>query len=140
MDEQTFCDAIDGSFPLQNRERALRLAITACDISANAAFFIVDAVARPSVRDAARLDIQLKVLDEIRARLSHPLADVVLPLAESLVTGDTISVERAENAMRAIGEFPGEHAALTLAYLGANDEDGRLAARYNDVRAAWDAL
>lgn len=140
MDEQTFCDAIDGSFPLDNRERAVRLAITACDISSNAAFFVVDAVARPSVTTPARFDIQLKILEEIRERLNHPLADIVLPLAEMLVTGDRIPVERAEEAMRAIGDYPGEHAALTLAYFGADDESGRLAARYNDVRAAWDSL
>jgi hypothetical protein len=140
MDEQTFCDAIDSAFPLDNRERALRLANSACDISSNAAFFVVDQVARPPAGAPARFDIQLKVLEEIRGRLNHPLAEVVLPIAEALVTGDRITVEQAERALREVGEWPGEHAALGLVYFAADDVDGTLAQRYNRVRAQWEAL
>ena len=140
MDEQTFFDAIDSAFPLDNRERALRLANAACDISSNAAFFVVDQVARPPAGALAPFDTRLKVLNEIRGRLHHPLAELVLPIAEALVTGDRISIEQAERALSQVGEWPGEHAALGLVYFAADDRDERLAERYNRVRAQWAAL
>ena len=139
MSESTFIDSIECRFPYHDRSEALHLAAVACSISPNAAFAVVDEISRPPADEAIDLAIVSDVLSHIEAHLSHPLTNEIVVLARRLVAGELISVPEAVVVLRKIEAFPGQYAALSVAYFASDDIAGVADSEYNRIRAAWDA-
>lgn len=137
MNEAAFLDRIDGRFPYADLEAGLRLADEACAISANAGFALVDELARPPLGAMAPAVERLAVLDRVAARLEHPLAPAVLGLARRWIQGEEPSVDEAVALMRSIEAFPGQHAALSLAFLCCDDPTDEAAREYQRIQRAW---
>jgi hypothetical protein len=139
MSESQFIESIECQFPYRDRSRALALTEAACSISPNAAFAVVDEISRPPAGESADPAIASAVLSHIEARISHPLVSPVITLARRLLTGDTVPVSDAILALRQIEQFPGQYAALSIAYFASDDVAGLADAEYNRIRAVWDA-
>ena len=139
MSESKFIESIQCRFPYRDRSRALELAGVACSISPNAAFAVADEVSRPPYGDSTDPIICTEVLNYLDAHLHHPLAESVLALARTLVSDESVSVETSINVLRQIEAFPGQYAALSIAYFAPDDTQGLADAEYNRIRAVWDA-
>jgi hypothetical protein len=139
MDEATFVDSIDARFPYTDLDAGLQLAEHACTISANAAFAVVDELARPPRGTAAPSAHRLAILERIRELLDHPLASVVLDLARRLVRDERPSVDDALRTMRLISAHPGQYAALSVAYFACEDSSGHADREYQRILKTWDA-
>ena len=139
MSEVEFIQSIECRFPYRDRSRALELAETACLISPNAVFAVADEVSRPPHGEITDPETCSDVLNYLSAHIQHPLAEPVLGLAHTLVAGKSVNVGDAVRVLRQIEPFPGQYAALSIAYFAPDDIDGVADAEYNRIRAVWDA-
>ncbi|WP_162350363.1 hypothetical protein [Pseudoxanthomonas gei] len=139
MRESTFIESIECRFPYQDRLRALEITEEACSISANAAFAVVDELSRPPAGEAVSLSLSTELLSLIELRIPHPLAQPILSLARKLVSEQLVSVLESLFALRQVERFPGQYAALSIAYFACDDVDGIADLEFNRIRAAWDA-
>ncbi|MCK6459029.1 MAG: hypothetical protein L6Q95_03955 [Planctomycetes bacterium] len=141
--EAEFINEIDCQFPYFDRERALALASAACSISANAAFAVLFEVCNlpESAKAEADPEIRAAVLRRIETLLSHPLARVILPLAEGVLEGKPASVSERIDAMRRVAAFPGQYCALQVALYAADREepwDDEADRVYDEIVASWE--
>jgi hypothetical protein len=137
MTEQEFLDAIDCNFPYRDEAFARRLVLEACGPSANAAFAVLDELARPGKGVDAPIEIRQSLISLLESTLKHPLVPVLVPVARRLVVGENVSVPDACACLNAIRAYPEQYAALTLAYLSCDDRD-READRLNEhIRKSW---
>ena len=141
MSESEFIQSIQCNFPYHDRLRAMELAGIACSISPNAAFAVADEVSRPPYSDSPNPEICFEVLDYLALNLHHPLAEPVIDLARMRVAvgQGSISVEDSVRALRQIEEFPGQYAALSIAYFACSDIDGLADMELERINAAWAA-
>jgi hypothetical protein len=139
MSESKFIESIECRFPYLDRTLALEVAEEGCSISSNAAFAVADEISRPPAGEPVDQLIASDVLSHIEARVSHPLTSAVITFARRLVTGKTVSVPEAVALLREIEKFPGQYAALSIAYFASDDIAGIADAEYNRIMAAWSA-
>jgi hypothetical protein len=139
MSESKFIESIECRFPYHDRTLALEVTEAGCSISPNAAFAVADEISRPPAGECIDQTIASDVLSHIEARLSHPLTVAVVTFARRLVAGDSISVPEAVALMREVEQFPGQYAALSIAYFASDDIAGIADAEYNRIRAVWSA-
>lgn len=136
--EADFIGSIDCRFPYSDTASALSLIEEGCEISGNAAFMVVHELTRlpvsASVDDATRL----LLLDELEARLTHPLKGVVLDVARRMVRGESLPFEECCAVLNQIAAHPGEYNALGLVYFSC-EESGMVAidAVYNRILDGW---
>lgn len=139
MSESEFIQSIQCRFPYLDRTGALELAEIACSISPNAAFAVADEVSRPPYGSSTDPAICADVLSYLGGHSRHQLAEPVLALARTLVSGERVSVETAVGVLRQIEPFPGQYAALSITYFAPDDVDGVADAEYKRIMAVWDA-
>ena len=139
MSESKFIESIECQFPYHDRTLALQITDTACSISSNAAFAVADEVSRPPAGESIDQAIAFDVLHQIEARMPHPLTPPVINLAKRLAAGEVVSVPEAVAVLQLIEQFPGQYAALSVAYFASDDVAGIADAEYNRIKAAWGA-
>ena len=140
MDESAFVASIACRFPYQDRVRAIHVTEEACSISSNAAFAVMDELSRPPKGESAPLALSMELFSLIEKRLSHPLVQPILALARNLVAGQTVSVAESVSVLRQTEQFPGQYAALSVAYFACDDVDGVADMEFNRIRHTWNAL
>ena len=139
MSESKFIESIECRFPYHDRTIALEITESGCSISPNAAFAVADEISRPPLGESIDQAIASDVLSHIEARVSHPITAALVAFARRLVVGDNISVPEAVALMQEIEQFPGQYAALSIAYFASDDIAGIADAEYNRIKAAWSA-
>ena len=140
MTEQAFIDSIDCRFPYTDRNAGRHLVFEACHLSANAAFAVLDELARPGVGADAPVELRqelISVLEDTLKHWPHPLAPILVPVARRLVAGDKLSVPEALVCMQAIRSYSGRYAALSLAYMSCDDVAGEAEALYKEIINSW---
>jgi hypothetical protein len=135
--EQAFIDSIDCQFPYTDRDAGRRLVLKACDLSANAAFAVLDELARPGAGADAPVEIREELISLLAHRLEHPLVPILVPVARRLVAGCELSVSEALACMGAIRFHSGQYAALSLAYMSCDDVAGEADGVYKEVVKSW---
>jgi len=138
--EQAFIDSIDCRFPYTDRDAGRHLVFEACHMSANAAFAVLNELARPGVGADAPVEVRqelISVLEDTLKRRPHPLAPILVPVARRLVAGDKLSVPEALVCMQAIRSYSGQYAALSLAYMSCDDVAGEAEALYKEIINSW---
>jgi hypothetical protein len=137
MTESDFISSIDCNFPYQDAARARQLTEEACLISTNAAFAVVDEISRPPKGAFAEPALSTELFLLVELRLSHPLVQPILALARKIVQGKTVSVSESLFVLRQVERFPGELAALSVAYFACDDIDGVADTELKRIRTAW---
>ena len=141
MSESEFIQSIQCNFPYHDLARALELARIACSISPNAAFAVADEFSRPPYGETPDSELCYEVLTYLESNIPHPLTKPVIGLARFRVAGGqgAVSVEDSVRVLRQIKAFPGQYAALSIAYFAADDIDGIADAEESRIRASWSA-
>jgi hypothetical protein len=139
MEEAQFIEQISCQFPYGDPEAARRLAAQACSISPNAAFAVADEVSRPPRGAIVPPELQIEVFSILEKEIEHPLAGPVVSAARRIAGGEELSESEAVFLMRQIEQFPGQYAALSIAYLGCADTSGRADQEQERIRESWDA-
>lgn len=148
MTEQAFIDSIDCRFPYTDRDAGRQLVFEACCLSANAAFAVLNELARPGVGADAPVEVRQELISLLEDCLEHPsgalsmagvstLAPILVPVARRLVAGDELSVPEAVVCMQAIRSYSGQYAALSLAYMSCDDVAGEADALYKEIMNSW---
>jgi hypothetical protein len=135
--EQAFIDSIDCQFPYTNRGIGRRLVLEACELSPNAAFAVLDELARPGVGADAPVDIREELISLLEQTLKHPLAPILVPVARRLVAGGELSVPEALTCMSAVRSHRGQYAALSLAYMSCDDVAGEADDAFKEIVDSW---
>ncbi len=139
MTESEFIESIDCRFPSRHEEQGRRLVHLACELSANAAFAVMHELARPGAGADSPAGIRRSLLSLLSQKLAHPLVPIVVPITERLINESDLTVEEAISAMNAIRLYPGQYAALSIAYFSCDDANGDVERVYGDIEAAWQA-
>jgi hypothetical protein len=137
MTESEFVAAIDCRFPYGDEDAGRALVAQACALGSNAAFAIVNELARPPAGRSPSVPSRLALLAELRTMLRHPMAALVVAIAERMVRGERIAVEEAVSAMGLIANYPGAYGALGFISMSCDDEDDEADRFYNDVVRRW---
>ena len=140
MEEAEFIEHISCRFPYGDLSAARELAVQACAISPNAAFAVADEVSRPPRGETASPELQAQVFAVLERGIAHPLASPVLSAARRLAAGEELSVPETVFLLRQIARYPGQYAALSIAYFGCDDEAGVADEEQERIRQSWDAL
>ena len=140
MTEAEFINSTDCRFPYGDNFAARDLISKSCGISPNAAFAVADELARPPRGAKTSVSKRLALLGHLRGSLKHPLAGTVLALAERMIKGEKATVKEAMAIMERISTFPGEYAALGLAYMSCDDRQGLADRFYNEIIERWKAV
>jgi hypothetical protein len=135
--EEAFIDSIDCQFPYTDRDTGRRLVLEACDLSANAAFAVLDELARPGAGANAPVEIREELISLLEHRLKHPLVPILVPVARHLVAGGELSVPEALACMSVIRSHSGQYAALSLAYMSCDDVAGEAGGAYKEIVNSW---
>ncbi|MGE0212100.1 MAG: hypothetical protein AB7S41_10425 [Parvibaculaceae bacterium] len=139
MTEQEFADLVDCKFPYRD-EAAWKQAIDmAAAISVNASFIALSEICQ--VPKGTRLSIRSgkQMLAYWQESLDHPLKKIVLPFAVASIERRILRAEEAVEGMRAIAEYPGQLAALSIPYMSCSDDEGKADSLYNSILARWNA-
>ena len=135
--ETEFLNSIDARFPYADFTRGLELVDEACSISANAAFGLVEELARLPLGVEAPVEPRLRLLAECERRMDHPLVGIIFPIAESIIRGNDVPVLACKDAMGMVAQYPDQYGALNIAYFACDDIDGVLDNEYQRVVGAW---
>jgi len=140
MTEAEFIELIDCRFPYSDAAASRRLIAQACAISPNAAFAVADELARPAMGTDVSIATRLESLDILRNSLAHPLACAVLGLAQRKINEKEVTVGEAIAITEQVSAYPGEYAALGLAYMSCDDRDGLADHFYKDIIVRWQGV
>jgi hypothetical protein len=136
--EGEFIRAIDCRFPYDDSAAAAALIDEACAISANAAYMVVEELARRPRSARASDSTCLTLLDQVDARFSHPMKDIVLSVARRMVRHEVVPFEECRLIMQEIAAYPGQFHALAVVSCSC-EEAGMDAADdlYERICAEW---
>jgi hypothetical protein len=79
------------------------------------------------------------LLADWAAAVEHPLSATLVPIAESMIRGETVPVERAMDAMREVARFPLQYNALAIPYFSCCDEGREVDALRQEIERAWES-
>ena len=137
MAEASFANQIDARFPYDDLRVGLGLAEQGCAISSNAAFMVAEELARPPYGASAPRSHRLAVLDRIAELDRHPLCPLIVQVTRRQIDGEELPVAEAISVMKEIAAYPGQYAALSIAYFACDDVDGEADAVFEEVRSSW---
>ena len=139
MTEAEFIQSIDCCFPYGDKSLWTKLIEVGANISPNSAFMILHEICRPpksSKVEEARL---FEILEAWVYSFSHPLVDVVFPIAKSVIRGNRISVEDSVKAMRVAGQYEHQYTALSILYFACDDDSGKADECFEEIIRGWRA-
>jgi len=137
--EGEFIQSIDCCFPYGNKRRWTKLIEIGANISPNSAFMILHEICRPP-KSAQVVEAQLsEILEAWLSSFSHPLVEVMLPIAKTVIGGNQISVEESVKAMRVVAPYEDQYNALAILYFACDDDSGEAHESYQEVVRNWRA-
>ena len=139
MTEKEFCDLIDCRFPYQEPDQWKSLIDLAQRISTNAMFGALEEICRPPKGASVLQAQQHEMLSYWRARIEHPLTDIVTYCAQSMIDGKAVPVSKAIQVMTLISSLVGQYGALNIAYFSCDDVHGEMEPHYQAIIADWNA-
>ncbi len=137
--EQLFYAKIDCRFPYNDRSKTSALIEEAIQLSDNSVFQIIDEIARipHSERAHVSTDRLEAILQEIQANYQHPLLASILDIATKMVHDTRIACADALKIMESIKAYTGLWGALMTVNEACEDEEGKVDAKYDEIRAFW---
>lgn len=138
MTEAEFSDSIDCCFPYHAREKAIELMDRALQISTNAAFIVLYELCMPPRGTRVKKKLLAELIDLWDAKVDHPLAQSIVPIARVMARGELVSVDEAKSVLETLAPFTGQYAALGIIYFSCDDRDGVLEAPVEEIRREWD--
>ena len=139
VSERSFVERIDHAFPYHDDAAAERLIREALAISPNAAFAVLYELVHPPRSSQPLFERRLALIETVAASLTHPAAKYVVPIANRLALGETITVLEAVKAMDEVAPYRGLYAALALVYMGCDDVQGVAERTMERIKTAWEA-
>lgn len=137
MTEADFIAAFESDFPYENPELARSLIQQAVACSPNAAFFIALKLVRPPQERRVAATRRLELLSVLRAQLKHPLASLVLGVAERIIYGQRLHPDEVCRHIYEVAAFPGEYAALNIVFLSSEEMNDIVNTIYDMTIAGW---
>ncbi|MCK0143955.1 hypothetical protein [Aliiroseovarius sp. F20344] len=139
MTEADFAGLIDCRFPYNDHDVSIALMDHANAISSNAAFMVLEEIARPVVSAEVSKETRLELIQEWRERTNHPLVSSMAKVARAMVHDKLCSVEDALIQMDQISCFEGNFAALNIVYFSCDDVDGSVDQANRKIRSEWES-
>lgn len=137
--ETEFAERIDCSFPYADERAASSIVEEACRLSANACFLVAHELARPPRSADAPSEARLHLLAELRLGFQHPLRELVLNVAESMIRGRDFAVPEALILLQKVAVHRGQYNALNIVYFSCDDANDIVNAEYNRIVTEWTA-
>lgn len=135
--ETEFVSLIDCRFPYHDRAESQRLLVLGCSISSNAAFMVVEELARVPASVTVAPDRLLDLLEEVNTRLEHPIKELVIDVAKRFINGDRLSLSEARDAMREVAVFRNQFCALNVIYFAADEPWEEVDSLYDEITGRW---
>lgn len=141
--EIPFEASFDGTFPYEDGPKASALIEQGWAISLNAAFCVLYEICLlPSPEEDVSRERRHELVREWAAGPEHPLKAPLLRCAAALINCACLPWQEGIDLMRRVGEYPGQRAALGIAYFASDSEscegDRALTVVDNEVRQGWD--
>ena len=138
MTEAEFSESIDCCFPYHARVEAIELMDRALQISTNAAFIVLHELCRPPHGTRVEKKLLAELIDLWDAKVDHPLARSIVPIARVMARDAFVSVDEAKSVLETLAPFTGQYAALAIVSCSCDDRDGVLEAPVDEIRKEWD--
>ena len=139
LSEDEFYALIDANLPYQRPLAVHALIRVGTQFSSNMAFVLLNELCLPPFSRLVEPDTLLgyvKIWDEA---FDHPLKSDLMALARLHIAKKTVSVGAAISTMNKVADYPGEYAALNIAYMACDDVYGLVDRRNDEIRAVWEA-
>lgn len=137
MTETEFISLIDCRFPYHDCAESRRLIELGCSISSNAAFSIIEELARIPKSGAVATSLRAELLLDISNRFEHPVKDLVVGVTKRLINGEHLSLPETLQAMNAVGAFRNEYCALNVIYFSVDDHWEDVDFLYDEITERW---
>jgi hypothetical protein len=137
MTETDFIAAFESDFPFDDVERARSLIQQAVGCSSNAAFYIALKLVRPPQERRVAVTRRVELLSILRAQLKHPLASLVLGIAERIIYGQRLHPDEVCRHIYDVAAFAGEYAALNIVYLSSEEANEIVNTMYDMTISGW---
>jgi len=82
-------------------------------------------------------EVRLRYLEELRARLDHPLAEMVIGIAERVVRDEPLEESEVLAAMKVVARHRGQYQALNVVYFAGDEPFGSIDELYDEISDAW---
>lgn len=135
MNEVEFIDSIDCQFPYDTEEKWRHLITQGVSISPNSAFMILHEVCRPP--RPIDHNVLKVILKQWCQQFPHPLVEIVLPAAESMINGKELPVANCLDIMRIVAAYKGQYNALSIPYFACDDTNGEAEHLRQTIITAW---
>ncbi len=137
--DKAFIDKIDCNFPYNDKEAFLHLIDEAAALSTNAMFFVIEELCRvpSSNKDKVTADFLLDLLSETKSKFHHPLKEMVLDTASTMIKRQELTVDEAISRMESVKSYEGQFSALNIIYFSCDDKEDRLETIYNSIISDW---
>ena len=135
MNEAEFIDSIDCQFPYDTEEKWRSLITQGVSISPNAAFMILHEICRPP--RSVDPNVMGAILKQWCQQFTHPLVEIVLPAAESMINGKELPVAKCMDIMRIVAAYKDQYNALSIPYFACDDTNGEAEHLHQKIITAW---
>lgn len=139
MTETELIEAIDCQLPYDDLPRIRSIVEQAKNISANAVFMVLHEICRPPQSRKLEMSAQLTLLNAWAQAVEHPLAAVVLPIAEAMIRNHPVSICTSMAAMQEVAKFQNQFNALAIPYFACDDVDGAVDTLHTSIMQNWNA-
>lgn len=137
--EASFITRIGSAFPISDPSLTRAMITQACELSPNAAFAALLALAHAPIQSPAGRSESLEYLDLFTAKLHHPLVTTILPIARCMLEQRLLSVSEALASMRVVENFPGQEQALRIASFCGSDDAPEIRQERRRILDLWAA-
>lgn len=137
MTEQEFISLIDCCFPYHDQDEASRLIVLGCSISSNAAYMVVEELARVPVSVKVSSERLLSLLREIDSHFKHPVKKLVTDIATRMIHGDLLTLSETLSAMREVAAFRNQYCALNTIYFSGREPWEDVDILHDEITCRW---
>jgi hypothetical protein len=123
MTEAEFIAAFESDFPYDNDPVARSIIEQAIQLSAAASFFVALKLVRPPQEKRVSVTRRVELLSVLRKQLNHPLAALVLGIAERMIYGQRLPPDEVCQHLHTVAEHSDQYGALNIVYLSAGQSD-----------------
>ena len=139
MTETEFIESIDCQFPYHVESEWRSLIELGASISPNAAFMVLHELCRLPSGTSVEPEAMQAMLTYWRQHFGHPLVTHLLPLAEAMIQGKTVSVAESMRVMRTVAPYRDQYNALSIPYFACDDAEGRADELYQEIINSWES-
>ena len=137
MTETEFIDSIDCQFPYHSEGECRAIIERGSRISPNAAFMVLHELCRLPSDIHVEPALMLSMLKHWQRHFTHPLVEVTLRAAKTMIEGRKLPVEESMGIMKIISAYPDQYNALAITYFSCDDTEGKVEKLYEEIIADW---